>query len=477
MIYQLSRILNIRTLWKFTKNIRGFKKEAQQRLVTALSLRVNSNTNTSSPYKAPTRVEFQKKSTYIPPYFIGIFLLGAISGSTFTLITFTIPYQLAQAKYSTTILGSIFLTTIPYCLKPLWGPFIDKYSIPILCKKFGQRRGWILSIQAFLLIFIATFLIIDPTDNLLVTAVVTFSISLSIAILDSIVDAYRIERTTTEKELSIASTFGVTGFRLGMLISSTGALYISHIVSWYYAYLSVFFLVLLGPIIILFSSEPIKNQHAIKHLISFKKYKEVIKESTLMLKEKNPQLLLIILFIFLYKASDSVPMAMSSPLFLDLSFTSEEIASISKAYGLLMMIIGGIISGFLTSKIGVSHSILICGSLQLLSPLMFAFLSIIGHDIVVFIMATTVQNFCAGLAGTTLIIYFSTLCGNKLVGTQFAIISSIGSLSRIILSSLSGLCATYVPWPQFFLYNSALSLMFIPIFLLIQFNQKRLNSV
>jgi MFS family permease len=337
----------------------------------------------------------------------------------------------------------------------------------------GQRRGWALTIQAFLLIFIATFLVADPADSLLITAIVILNVSFCAAIQDTIVDAYRIERAKTEKELSIASTFGVTGFRLGMLISSTGALYISKIISWHYVYLSVFFLILIGPIIILYSAEPAKNQHTIKHLISFKKYLEVIKESVLLLKQKHPKWIFIILFIFLYKASDSIPMAMSSPLFINLSFTSEEIASISKAYGLLIMIIGGVISGVLTAKIGIFQSILICGSLQLLSPLMFALLSTVGHDIFVFIAAITIQNLCAGLAGTALLIYFSTLCSSKLVGTQFAIISSIVSLALIILSTLSGFCATYVEWPQFFLYNAALSLMFIPIFLLIKFDRNK----
>jgi MFS family permease len=161
-------------------------------------------------------------------------------------------------------------------------------------------------------------------------------------------------------------------------------------------------------------------------------------------------------------------MAMSSPVFIDLSFTSQEIASISKAYGFMLMISGGVISGILTAKIGISRSILICGSLQLLSPLMFVFLSMVGHDMLIFTITITVQNFCCGLGNTAILIYFSSLCSSELIATQYSIISSFGSFVRIILSFLSGICANYMDWPQLFLFTTLFSMLFVPAFLRIR---------
>lgn len=403
-------------------------------------------------------------------YFICFFLLGIVAGVNFSLVSFTIHYQLSQAGYSTDIIGAMFLTSIPYCLKPIWAPFIDKYSIPVICRKFGQRRGWTLVIQACLLVTTSGFLIIDPPVNIIITAILIFIISCCAATQDVVLDAYRIERTVKKEDLSIATTFNSTGFRIGILINSTGALYLSCLFNWYFVYLCIFLITMAAPIITLYMREPItkKTQHTSTDLISPAQYFQVIGDSLLLLKRNHPNWMFIILFVFLYKASDSIPMAMSFPVFIDLSFTSQEIASISKAYGFMLMISGGVISGILTAKIGISRSILICGSLQLLSPLMFVFLSMVGHDMLIFTITITVQNFCCGLGNTAILIYFSSLCSSELIATQYSIISSFGSFVRIILSFLSGICANYMDWPQLFLLTTLFSMLFVPAFLRIR---------
>ncbi|MFY9589827.1 MFS transporter [Rickettsia endosymbiont of Halotydeus destructor] len=414
-------------------------------------------------------------STLINPnrhYLIGILLSGLTSGLAFILVFFTIPYQLSEAKYNTAIIGSMSLTAFPYCLKVIWSPFIDKYSIPFLCSKFGQRRGWALTAQAFLLLSMISFLFINPINNLYVTAIIAFIISFCAATQDIILDAYRIERPATKEELSLAVTFSGIGFRLGMLIGSVGALYLSSIFSWQTVYQGAFAMTLVGPIVILCIKEPKpkEKRHTSLDLISIKQYFEVIRKSISSLKSGQACWPLTILFIFLYKAGDSIPMAMSSPLFLDLSFTAHEIASLSKAYGLLVMILGGLLGGLLTSRIGIFYSILISGTIQLLSPLMFMWLAITGHDIPTFIATITVQSFCSGLAGTAIAIYLASLCKNEFIATEYAIIASLSSLVRITLASLGGFFAKYISWPQFFLGNTLFSMLFIIVFLRI-YNQ------
>jgi MFS family permease len=330
------------------------------------------------------------KTTHNRYYLIGILLLGLVSGLAFTLIFFTIPYQLSEAKYTTDIIGSIFLTAFPYCLKVIWAPFTDRYSVPLLCSKFGHRRGWALTAQIFLSLSLIGFLIIDPTRDLYITATITFIISFCAATQDIVLDAYRIERPENKEELSLAVTFSSMGFRLGILVGSVGALYISAIFNWNIVYQCAFVITLIGPIIILCVKEPKpkERRHTSYDLISLNQYFEVIYKSLKALITSEPRWMLIILFVFLYKAGDSIPMAMSAPLFLDLSFSAYEIASISKAYGLLVMIVGGFLGGVLTSKIGIFRSVLIGGIVQLLSPLMFMTLAIIGHDIPIFIIVS-----------------------------------------------------------------------------------------
>ncbi len=403
-------------------------------------------------------------------YYICLFLLGIVAGVNFTLVSFTIHYQLSQSGYSTDIIGAMFLTSIPYCLKPIWAPLVDQYSIPVICKKFGQRRGWTLVTQVCLLVTISRLLVIDPTVNITTTAILIFIISCCAATQDIILDAYRIELTTTKEDLSIVTTFSSTGFRIGMLINSTGVLYLSCFFNWHFVYMCIFFMTMIAPIITLYMQEPFpkKTQYIITSVVSPKQYFQVLHDSLILLKLNHPNWMFIMLFIFLYKASDSIPMAMSTPLFIDLSFSSQEIASISKAYGFILMIFGGVISGIVNTKIGISRSILICGSLQLLSPLMLTLLSIVGHDMLMFTITITVQNFCCGLGNTALIIYFSSLCNRELIATQYSIVSSFGSFVRIILSFLSGICTNYLCWFQIFLFATLSGMLSILVFLRIR---------
>lgn len=413
--------------------------------------------------KALTKISIRPDQYYL----IGMLALGIISGSAFMLVSFTIPYQLSQAGHPTTIVGSFFLAALPYSLKPIWAPFIDNYAIPVLCKKFGQRRGWALVAQLLLLFSTAGFLIVDPLNDLVITGCLAFIISFCAATHDIILDAYRIERSKTKGELAISATCAGIGFRLGLLISSIGALYLSQIFNWRFVYYFITSLTIIGPLIILYIKEPtLKNYRQLStNIISLKKYFQIIKESVAMLKQHQPNWKLIMLFILFYKASDAIPMAMSSPLFIDLSFSSIEIASISKAYGLSVMILGAFLGGVLVSKLGVFKGVLICGSVQILSPLMFMILALTGHNIAVFITTITIQNFCCGLGGTALGIYYSGLCNGQFVATQFALIASFSSLVRISLSFLGGVLADYIDWPQFFFINSLFSMLFIVMFL------------
>lgn len=407
-----------------------------------------------------------KKISIDKIYLLGILLLGLISGFTFNLIFFTVPYQLSEARYTTDIIGLISLAAFPYCLKVVWSPFIDKYSIPFLCSKFGARRGWAIASQLCLILAMTRFLSFSPCDNIYITATILFIISFCAATQDIVLDAYRIERPTSKKELSLAFTFGSIGFRLGMLLGSVGALYISVIFDWSTVYKLAICITFLGPMIVLCIKEPKPKQksHRTKDLINLKQYFEVIKSSIISLKNEQQHLLLIMLFVFLYKAADSIPMAMSSPLLLDLSFTTHEIAFIYKAYGLLIMIVGGALGGILSTKIGILRSVLTGGIIQLLSPLMFMILAIVGYNVKIFIITITTQNFCIGFAGTIISIYFANLCNSEFIATQYSIIASFSSVSRIVLAALGGICAKYLPWSLFFFCNTLFSMLFILVF-------------
>ena len=396
-------------------------------------------------------------------YLFGILLFGITSGAALNVVIFTVPYQLIEAGYSLGAIGAIFLTGLPYCLKPIWAPFVDRYSIAFLCTTLGQRRGWALTTQTALSLSTSMLFVISPPEDLRITACLVCAIAFFASIQDIILDAYRIERPQSSEELSVATTFSAIGLRLGMLASSAGALFLSYTFGWNFAYIGAFIMTLIGPITILFMQEPEvkEKRHVSEQFMSLKQYFTTLSDSLSLLKSNQPRWLLLVLSILLYKVSDSVPMAMSSAFFIDLSFTSYEIAAISKSYGLVVMMIGCTLSGYLSSKIGIKRSFLICGIVQLLSPISLMLLAILGHNVPVFVTVVTIQNFASGLGGTALYIYFSSLCNSEFVATQFSILSSFNTLSRILLSALAGFMATSMNWLEFFLVVSVLGASFV----------------
>lgn len=405
---------------------------------------------------------------YLRPHLFGILLLGFVSGLPFVLVSSTLTIWLAKTGYSNSTIGWMFLTTLPYCLKFTWAPFIDRTKIPFLTEKFGQRRGFALFTQIFLILSILGLGLTDPNHNIYLTAFCAFILSFCSASQDIVLDAYRIERVSRE-ELAVGTSLAGVGFRVGMLVGSAGTLYLASRYSWALVYGIVAFLSLLGPLTIFFLEEPkpenASNQKTVSSYFSI--LKTAVAEFT-----RHPEWALILLFILFYKASDAIPQAWSGPLLIELEFTTDEIASIVKTFGIIVMIIGGLLGGIIVSKLGTYRGILLCGTLQLLSPCMFMLLALAGRDLFFLTLTIAVQNFCCGMGNTAFVTYLSSLCSRKFTATQFSLIYSFSSFARIILSAGAGWIADYVEWTYFFFFVMLFGAPFLLIILKLQHKEK-----
>lgn len=401
---------------------------------------------------------------YTRPHLLCILLLGIASGIPFILVSFTLTIWLVQAGYSNTTIGWMFLTTLPYSLKFLLAPLLDRYSIPFLCQKFGQRRGWMLFAQIFLSIAIFGLSLTDPIKNIYLTLGCAFFLSFCATTQDIVLDAYRIERLTPN-ELGVGTALGGIGFRIGMLISSAGTLWLSSRYTWSTVFGLMAFLSLIGPFAVYLAKEPFKSNETEDYqstFPSFSSHLASIKESFVTFMQR-PQWRLILCFIFFYKVSDAMPTAMSGPLLIDLQFTTDEIAFAAKIFGMLMMIIGGFIGGIVVSQWGPTRGAMLCGTAQLLSPLVLIFLVMAGHDMSVLMLTIAIQQLCCGMGHTAFVTYLSSLCTKKLTATQFALFYSISSASRILLSTSAGFISDHIAWSTFFLIVTLCGLPFLYI--------------
>ncbi|MBL0942677.1 MAG: MFS transporter, partial [Alphaproteobacteria bacterium] len=350
------------------------------------------------------------------------------------------------------------LATLPYALKFLWAALIDNLRLPYLYGALGRRRSWMILSQLTLMISLAGLGLTNPAHNIFMTATLVFLVSLSAASQDAVIEAYRVE-VFDKNQLGQGASASVLGFRLGMWVSGGGALYLAAIFkNWSLVYTLMAACVSIGIVATLFVSEPSLNNRA-----NLKKFK-ASSFSTNNLKKffhtrfklsltsffNKEDWFLILAFIFLFKIGDTILNMMSIPFLFEIGFSKVEIAHIAKSFGIMAMIIGGIVGGFLLSYMSMVNNFLLCIILQIISCMLFMLQAYIGHHIGFLILTMGIENLACGISATTLVFYFSNLCHYPHTATHYALLSSFSSIARLGLSMLAGWLADALPWANFY---------------------------
>lgn len=398
--------------------------------------------------------------TYINKRMLILMALGFSSGFPFLLVFGTLSFWLKDLDISYSLIGAFSLVKIPYSLKWAWSPLIDNIKIPYLYK-MGRRRSWAVLVQVLLFLVLTAMALNQPEEHTLHMALYAFIASFLSASQDIVLDAYRVESFENEPEKQASGVaIYVLGYRLGLIFSGAGAICLASVMSWNDVYLIMACGLLVGFIAMLLAHEP--QQY------SYKKYEFKIKDSIVFLKNsiinpfkdfaKRRYWYWILLFIFTYRLSNAYFAPMSFPFYVDLGFSKAEIASVIKIYGMIAAILGGLTGGLIVMKIGMKKSLMLFGLTQCLTTFLFAVQASYGHNMSLFITIITLENFSSGLATTALVAYISSLCNKLYTATQYALLSSVISLSRDIFASTSGILAQYVSWKMFFVFSGFLSL-------------------
>ena len=378
---------------------------------------------------------------------VSVFFLGFSSGLPFYLLVSTLIAWLIQSGISKTNIGLFFWVTITYSLKFLWSPIIENVKIPFLSKCFGRRRSWLLLSQATIIIFLLLLSKCDPSENFFLVLIISFFIGFFSSTQDIVIEAYRIEILPHNK-IGIGSSLSVLGYRFGMMCSGAGSLYVAEFFGWNIAIKFIAFSLFLGVITTLFSKEPsikfIKGKNTFKRL--------VIEPFHYFIKKNN--WLIIIPFILFFKCGDSILNAMSIPFLLEIGFSKLEIASVAKTFGISAMILGTIISGVLQTKRSLRTCLIISVLLQILSCVFFVIQANVGNWTLLLFFTIGIENIASGISQVSLITYLSKLCKIPYAGSQYALISSYASFSRVVLSFCGGCIADLVNWSTFYILIS-----------------------
>jgi len=386
---------------------------------------------------------------FAQPKMAALIFLGFASGLPFYLTSTTLQAWMTKAEVDLTTIGLFSLVGLPYSLKFLWAPLLDRYVPPFL----GRRRGWLVITQVLLLLTIAAMSLHDPSRGLQALAVNAILIAFFSASQDVAGDAYRTD-VLHHREMGAGAAIWVLGYRIALLLTGSLAFVLADRLPWTTVYLLISTLMLVGIIAAVLAPEPVLDDAPPKSLAEavILPFNEFFTRSGML------RGLLVLLFIVLYKYSDSLVIVMGTPFLLQAGYTQTEIGVVRGGAGLIATIVGVLAGGAVLAKIGINRTLWVVAVLQAVSDLGYYLLAVMETSRVSLLTIIVIENFIGGLATAALLAFLMMMCNKRFSATQFALLSSLVAVSRDILTSPSGRVAELTGWPAFFLVSIAAGL-------------------
>ncbi|MDO9363434.1 MAG: MFS transporter [Sphingopyxis sp.] len=382
------------------------------------------------------------------------FLLGISSGFPLTLLIATMTFWLAKVGIDTATIGFAVALGIPYTLKFLWAPLVDKLPLPFLTNAFGQRRGWLFFVQALLFVSIWQLGASNPQPGdiglFAIWALITAFLS---ATQDIVIDAYRIE-ILEEDEFAHGTATNQFGYRTGNLIAGAGTIYFASNeglgLGWATAYGLTAFCIIPAIIGALWAGPG-------KFVDRFENAKGMKAGQWLTEAVVNPfrefltrhGAFLILGFVLVYKVGDAMGQAMLGPMIVDLGFADLDYISANKLWGFGALIVGSALGAPFILWLGMGRALLISGLMMMLSNVMFMILAATGNSYWMLVAAIVTENLTSGIGLTVFTTYLSGLSSVAYTATQFALLSSFAGVGRTFMAGPAGIVADKIGWVGF----------------------------
>jgi len=386
-----------------------------------------------------------------------IAILGFASGLPFYLTSRSLQAWLAINHIDLTSIGFFSLVAMPYSLKFLWAPLLDRFAFPLL----GRRKGWLLTSQILLVLAIAAMFLQDPKTSLHWLAINAIAIAFFSATQDITIDAYRVDILNAD-EAAAGAGAAVVGYRAALILTGSVAFIMADSMPWPSVYLRIAGLMAVIAAVTLVVPAPpqVRPPETLKDAVSIP-----IREFATRLGGKRA--LGILAFVVLFRLGDALLSNMATPFLIQVGFTQGEIGVVQGGIGLFASILGALTAGALAAHVGLHRCLWICGALQASSNLAYLVLAQAGHNYAVMTGVMVVENFCWGLGTAALVGFLTTLCNPRFSATQYALLSSLVSAGRDLLASPAGKLAEAAGWNGFFLLTFAAALpalALLPVF-------------
>jgi MFS transporter, PAT family, beta-lactamase induction signal transducer AmpG len=411
---------------------------------------------------------------YAEPATLRMLLLGFSAGLPLLLVFGTLSFWLREAGIDRTTIGFLSWVGLAYAFKWVWAPLVDRLPIPVLTRLLGRRRSWLLLAQAMVIAGLVGLALTDPRQALLPAVWCALAVAFGSATQDIALDAYRIELADTPRQAALAASYQ-TGYRIAMIWAGAGALWIAaraEIIggpayqpgAWSAAYFAMAASMLLGVVTVLFSPEPAPRPIAPSRNAAEWLHGALVAPFADFLQRYGQQALLILSLIAIYRISDVVMGIMANPFYVDMGYTKDEVAAVTKIYGVVMTLVGAFVGGLLSMRFGVMRVLMLGAVLSAASNLLFAWLASRGHDLAGLVFVIAADNLASGIASAAFIAYLSSLTNINYSATQYALFSSMMLLLPKFLAGYSGKFVDAFGYTNFF---TATALLGVPVLVLV----------
>jgi MFS transporter, PAT family, beta-lactamase induction signal transducer AmpG len=338
-------------------------------------------------------------------------------------------------------IGIFSLVALPYTLKFLWAPLLDRYALP----GFGRRRGWAMVTQIALLLLLGAFAGLDPAEDLSTVAVIALAIAFFSASQDIVLDAWRRE-LLPDPSLGLGNSIFVNGYRIAALVPGSLALFLADRMPWQQVHLIVAAFMMLGLVTTLLAPEPTAAPGRPRTLA------EAVWTplQSFFASRGWRRALLVLVFLLLYKLGDTLATSLLTPFYLDLGFTLTEIATVAKVAALGAAVLGGLGGGAIMVKIGINRALWAFGVMQVVSILGFVGLALVGHDLRALFAAVAFEYLGVGLGTAAFVAFIARETDRRYTAFQFALLTSLAGVPATLLTSGAGWLAGTLGWPLFF---------------------------
>jgi len=411
----------------------------------------------------------QAIKVYLEPASLRMLSLGFSAGLPLLLVFGTLSFWLREAGVNRSTIGFLSWVGLAYGFKWVWSPLVDRMPLPLLTRLLGRRRSWLLFAQTGIMAGLVCMSLNDPKVALAPMVWCAIAVAVGSATQDIALDAFRIESAGTRHQAALAATYQ-TGYRLAMIWSGAGALWIAARAqaaggtglyqqsAWQIAYLVMALSMLPGVLTVLFSSEPLRRE-----MPPARNAKEWLRGALIapfseFITRYRWQAVLILALIATYRISDVVMGIMANPFYVDMGYTKDEVAAVSKIYGVVMTLVGAFIGGSLALRMGVMRVLMLGAVLSAGSNMLFSWLAGQGHDVGKLIFVISADNLSSGIASSAFIAYLSSLTNVNYSATQYAIFSSMMLLLPKFVAGFSGLYVNHFGYANFFTSTAILGL-------------------